>query len=93
MTVTIVVNLFGNISIENIVENFKNIGTFPKPINIVISWSNPPSRATHIVHLLRKNPNYGFDFNLIYLPMPRMGSGKQRDLTLKYVLKKTEIRR
>jgi GT2 family glycosyltransferase len=90
MTVTIVINLFGNVSVENIVENFKNIGTFPKPINIVISWSDPPSNAIHIVHSLRKRLNGGFNFNLIYLPLPRMGSGKQRDLTLKYVLKKIE---
>jgi len=90
MTVTIVINLFGNVSVENIVKNLRNIRAFPEPISIVISWSDPPSNAIHIVHSLRKRLNGGFNFNLIYLPLPRMGSGKQRDLTLKYVLKKIE---
>ena len=88
MTVTIVINLFGNVSIEKVIKNIRNIGTFAEPINILISWSDPPSNATHIVHSLRKHLNGRFNFNLIYLPLPRMGSGKQRDLTLKYVLKK-----
>jgi len=87
-TVTIVINLFGNVSIKKVIENLRNIGTFAEPINILISWSDPPSNATHIVHSLRKHLNGRFNFNLIYLPLPRMGSGKQRDLTLKYVLKK-----
>jgi len=85
MTVTIVINLFGDVSIKKVIENLRNIGTFAEPINILISWSDPPSNATHIVHSLRKHLNAGL--TLIYLPLPRMGSGKQRDLTLKYVLK------
>jgi GT2 family glycosyltransferase len=90
MTVTIVINLFSNVSVENVVENLRNIGAFPEPINIIISWSDPPSNAIHIVHFIRKRLNGRFNFNLIYLPLPKMGLGKQRDLTLKYVLKKIE---
>jgi hypothetical protein len=65
MTVTIMINLFGNVSIEKVVENLRNIGTFAELINILISWSDPPSNATHMVHSLRKHLNGRFNFNLI----------------------------
>jgi hypothetical protein len=86
MGVAIVVNIFGNADLSYVVESLRNAGLVNEQIHVVLSWSNPPPNALAAVDLLRKAVNDAFD--ITYLPLPKMGSGKQRDLTLGFVLRR-----
>jgi len=86
MTIVIVVNLFGNADLENAVESIKNIKASPEPIHIVLSWSNPSPNAPHIIFSLKKTLSN--KFSITYLSLPKMGLGRQRDSTLRFVLHK-----
>ncbi|NHW44453.1 MAG: hypothetical protein HA491_01755 [Candidatus Verstraetearchaeota archaeon] len=86
MVIVIVVNLFGDVSLENLVKSMSRIKTIPQPTYMVLSWSNPPSNAFTMIHSLEER--LADRFPITYLPLPKMGSGKQRDLTLKIVLRK-----
>ena len=50
MTVTIIVNLFGYASIENVVENFRALRQLQSSVNIVIWWSSPSPDVAQVVH-------------------------------------------
>jgi hypothetical protein len=45
MVVVIVVNLFGDVSLENLVKSMSRIKIILQPVCMVLSWSNPPSNA------------------------------------------------
>jgi hypothetical protein len=83
MDVVVIINAFNNVDLSHVVESLRNIG-ITESIRIVLSWSNPPSNAPSIVNSLKEAIGNAFD--IIYLPLPKMGLGKQRDLTLRFVL-------
>ena len=84
MDVVVIINAFNNVDLSHVVESLRNIGITHESVRIVLSWSNPPPNALSIVNSLKEALGNAFD--ITYLPLPKMGSGKQRDLTLRFVL-------
>ncbi len=89
MDVVVIINAFNNVDLRHVVESLRNIGITHESVRIVLSWSNPPPNAPSIVNSLKETLGNAFD--ITYLPLPKMGSGKQRDLTLRFVLASSPI--
>jgi len=91
-SIALVVNLFGEIdyeSLKRIAENLRRARCRNADYltRVIISWSNPPTNASELVKKLRNLLDGGYT-SFMYLPLPKMGSGKHRDLTLQYILRK-----
>jgi hypothetical protein len=66
MVVVIVVNLFGDVSLENLVKSVSRIKTIPQPY-MVLSWSNPPSNTFMVIQHLRVLRKFANARHIVYI--------------------------
>ena len=85
MRVAVVVNMFGD-NLGLVKDTLREIREFVINNNayVILSWSNPPSNYQKIINEIIVEAQ----IQLIILKLPKMGSGKQRDLTLKFIVNK-----
>jgi len=85
--IVIWINTFGNQNLNYTVENLKRATCNIKgKIYVVISWGNPPFNV--LERLLEFENEVKKLFKIIPLLLPKWGSPKQRDITLRYILRK-----
>jgi len=83
--IIIYVNVFGDADLKYVTENLKKaLCNGKEQMYVIVSWSNPSSNALKKLSELKGELNDYF--KIIPLLLPKMGSPKQRDITLRYIL-------
>jgi len=86
--VVIYINAFGKADINYAIENLKRaLCNMKEQTYVIISWSNPPFNVLERLSEFEKEELKGL-FKIMPLLLPKMGSAKQRDITLRYILYK-----
>jgi len=82
--IIIVLNLYGDVKdtyIRQTIENLQLLMSCSFCSTLVISWSNPPERVKEVFTYFEQ-----LFPRVVLLKLPKMGSGKQRNATLNFVI-------